>query len=65
MFADDTKVLKTINSADDQHTLQGDLDLGLLRFQADKYKLMHLGKTVEQEYAYNLNVRRRRKGHWG
>ena len=64
MFADDTKVFKMINSPDDQHALQDNLDYltswssqWLLRFHSDKCKLMHLGKTLEQEYAYNLNHR--------
>ena len=63
MLAGDTKVFKTIISPDDQHTLQDDLDYLtywssqlLLRFHPDKCKMMHLEKTVEQEYAYNLNV---------
>ena len=49
MFADDTKVFKTINSPNDQHTLQNDLDYltswssnCLLRFHPDKcsYQIM-------------------------
>ena len=53
MFADDTKVLKTINSPNDQHILQNDLDYltswsnkWLLRFHSDKCNLMHVGKTI-------------------
>ena len=63
MFVDDTKVFKTINCPNDQHTLQNDLDYltpwsskWLLRFHPDKCNLMHVGKTIEQEYAYNLKI---------
>ena len=63
MFADDTKVFKTITSPHDQHTLQNDLDYltpwsskWLLRFHPDKCNLMHVGKTIQQEYAYNLKI---------
>ena len=63
MFADDTKVFKTITSPNDQHTLQNDLDYltswsskWLLRFHPDKCNLMHVGKTIQQEYAYNLKI---------
>ena len=63
MFADATKVFKTINSPDDQHTLQDDLDYltswssqWLLRFHPDKCNLMHIRKTIQQEYAYNLKI---------
>ena len=63
MFADDTKVFKTINSPNDQHTLQNNLDYltswsckWLLRFHPDKRNLMHVGKTIQQEYAYNLKI---------
>ena len=63
MFADDTKVFKTITSPNAQHTLQNDLDYltswsskWLLRFHPDKCNLMHVGKTIQQEYAYNLNI---------
>ena len=63
MFADDTKVFKTINSQDDQHTLQDDLDYltfwssrCLLRFHPDKCNLMHVGKSIQQEYAYNMKI---------
>ena len=50
MFADDTKVFKTINSPNDQHTLQNDLDY------LTSCNLMHVGKTIQQEYAYNLKI---------
>ena len=60
MFADDTKVFKTPN---DQHTLQNDLDYltswsskWVLRFHPDKLNLMHAGKTIQQEFAYNLII---------
>ena len=63
MFADDTKVFKTINIPNDQHTLQNDLDYLtswssklLLRFHPDKCNLMDVGKTIQQEYAYNLKI---------
>ena len=58
MFVDDTKVFKMITSPNDQHTLQNDLDYltswsskWLLRFHPDKCNLMHIGKTIQQEYA--------------
>ena len=60
---DDTKVFKMITSPNDQHTLQNDLDYltsssskCLLRFHPDKCNLMHIGKTIQQEYAYNLKI---------
>ena len=63
MFADDTKIFKTITSLHDQRTLQNDLDYltswsskWLLRFHPDKCNLMHVGKTIQQEYAYNLKI---------
>ena len=61
MFADDTKVFKTITSPHDQHTLHNDLDYltsskWLLRFHPYKCNLMHEGKTIQQEYAYNLKI---------
>ena len=28
----------------------------LLRFHPDRCNLMHIGKTTQQEYAYNLNI---------
>ena len=63
IFADDTKVFKTINSPNDQHTLQNNLNYltswsskWLLRFHPDKCNLMHIGKTIQQGYAYNLKI---------
>ena len=61
MFEDDTKVFKTINSPNDQHTLQNNYltswsSRWLLRFHPDKCNLMHAGKTIQQEYAYNLKI---------
>ena len=63
MFADDTKFLKTINSPNDQYTLQNDSDYltswssqWLLRFHPDKCNLMHVWKTIQQEYACNLKI---------
>ena len=54
---------KTITSPHDQHTLQNDLDYltswsskWLLKFHPDKCNLMHVGKTIQQEYAYNLKI---------
>ena len=55
MFADDTKVFKTITSPHDQHTLQNDLDYltswsskWLLRFHPHKHNLMHVGKKCSK-----------------
>ena len=63
MFADDTKVFKTITSPNNQHTLENDLDYltswsskWLLRIHPDKCNLMHVGKTIQQECAYNLKI---------
>ena len=63
MFADDTKIFKTITSPHDQHTLQNDLDYltswsskWLLWFHPDKCNLIHVGKTIQQEYAYNQKI---------
>ena len=61
MFADDTKVFKPINSPNDQHTQQNDLDYftsskWLLTFHPDKCNLMHVGKTMQQQYVYNLKI---------
>ena len=65
MFADDTKVYKVINSPDNQYRLQDDLDYPsywssqwLLRFHPDKCNLMHVRKSIQQEYAYNLKTDR-------
>ena len=63
MIADDTNIFITITSPNDQHTLQNDFDYltswsskWLLRFHPDKCNLMHIGKTIQQEYAYNLKI---------
>ena len=63
LFVFFTKVFKMITSPNDQHTLQNDLDYltswsskWLLRFHPDKCNLMHVGKTIQQEYAYNLKI---------
>ena len=63
MFADYIKVFKTITIPNDQHTLQNDLDYltswsskWLLRFHPVKCNVMHVGKTIQQEYAYNLKI---------
>ena len=55
MFANDTKVFKTINSQDDQQRLQNDLDYlkswpskWFLRFHQDKCNLMHIGKQYSK-----------------
>ena len=63
MLADDTKVFKMINSPNDQHTLQNDLDYltswsseWLLQFHPDKCHLMTWEKQLQQEYAYKLKI---------
>ena len=70
MFADYTKVFKTITSPHDQHTLQNDLDYltswsskWLLRFHPDKCTLMHVGKKYSKSMHtvcillyYNLKI---------
>ena len=63
MFADDIKIFKTITSPRDQRILQNDLDYltswsskWLLRFHPDKCNLMRVGKTIQQEYAYNMKI---------
>ena len=63
MFADDTKVFRTIKTNDDQCILQDDLDgltawstEWLLTFHPDKCKVMHLGKPLEDQFKYNIGV---------
>ena len=63
MFADDTKVFRTIETPIDQHYLQDDLNQltqwsrkWLLKFHPDKCKVMHIGKAKTGEYRYTLNV---------
>ena len=62
MFADDTKVFRTIKTNDDQCILQDDLDeltawstKWLLTFHPDKCKVMHLGKPLEDQFKYTLH----------
>ena len=62
MFADDTKVFRTITIKDDQCILQEDLDeltawstKWLLTFHPDKGKIMHLGKSLEEQFKYTLH----------
>jgi len=50
MFADDTKIFRTMNNPEQAQLLQDDLDapeegsnLWHLRFNAEKFKVMHLG----------------------
>jgi len=57
MFADDTKVWKEITRADDQESLQGDLnnlvawsDKWLLKSNPEKFKVMHIGHQIQTEY---------------
>ena len=52
MFADDTKLFRTVKSIDDCNILHNDLDTlsqwtneWLLSFNVDKYKVMHIGKN--------------------
>ena len=52
MFADDTKLFRTVKSIDDCNILQNDLDMlsqwtneWLLSFNVDKCKVMHIGKN--------------------
>ena len=61
MFADDTKVFRTIKTNDDHCILQDDLDeltawstKWLLTFHPDKCKVMHLGKPLEEQFKYTL-----------
>ena len=63
MFADDTKLFRTIETPIDQHTLQDDLNQltqwsrkWLLKFHPNKCKVMHIGKAKTDEYRYTLNV---------
>ena len=62
MFADDTKVFRTIKTNDAQCILQDDLDeltawstQWLLTFHPDKCNIMHLGKPVEDQFKYTLH----------
>ena len=62
MFADDTNVFRTIKTNDDQCILQDDLDeltswstKWLLTFHPDKWKIMHLGKPLEEQFKYTLH----------
>ena len=60
MFADDTKVFRTIKTNDDQCVLQDDLDeltawstKWLLTFHPDKCKIMHIGKPLPWKISLN------------
>jgi hypothetical protein len=60
MYADDTKVYNTVKDASNKMQLQNDLDSLVdwadawqLRFNADKCKVLHLGKNNEQQ-AYSM-----------
>ncbi len=62
LFADDTKIYRTIQNSDDQAILQSDLDKlhqwsekWLLRFHPAKCKHMHIGKPVPDPAPYSLN----------
>ena len=62
MFADDTKLFRTITTNDDQCILQDDLEeltawstKWLLTFHPDKCKVMHLGKPLEEQIKYTLH----------
>ena len=54
MFADDTKMYRTIRCPNDQRILQADLDnlstwstKWLLKFHPDKCKIMHIGAETD------------------
>ena len=63
LFADDTKIFRTVKNYADQLVLQNDLDSmnewserWLLRFHPDKCKHMHIGKTDQNlDHKYSLN----------
>ena len=62
MFADDTKLFRTIKTNDDQCILQDDLEeltawstKWLLTFHPDKCKVMHLGKPLEEQFKCTLH----------
>ncbi len=62
LFADDTKIYKTIENVNDQAILQSDLDQlnqwsdkWLLRFHPAKCKHMHIGKHIENSHTYKLS----------
>ena len=59
LFADDTKILRQVSSTDDAITLQYDLDSlerwsndWLLKFNADKYHVLTLGKFENITYTH-------------
>ena len=61
LFADDTKIFKTIMDDSDKQVLQGDLEnltewsnTWLLRFHPDKCKYLHVGKETNSEINYTL-----------
>ena len=60
MFADDTKTYSCLNSNDQSEKLQRDIksltewpDKWHLRFHADKYKVVHLGRQ-NQKHVYQM-----------
>ena len=63
MFADDTKLFRTIKTNDDQCILQDDLEeltagstKWLLTFYIQiRCKVMHLGKPLEEQFKYTLH----------
>ncbi len=62
LFADDTKIFRTIKSDDDQATLQTDLnklsewsEKWLLKFHPGKCKHMHIGKATNNPTSYSLD----------
>jgi hypothetical protein len=62
MYADDTKIYNTVENTSQKVQLQGDLDRLVdcadkwqMRFNADKCKIIHIGKNNEQQ---DYNMRR-------
>ncbi len=62
LFADDTKIFKTIESVDDQASLQADRDKlnqwsdkWLMKFHPAKCKHMHIGKPIDDSLTYKLS----------
>ncbi len=65
LFADDTKIYRTIQTCDDQSSLQADLDKlsqwsekWLLKFNSAKCKHMHIARPIADSATYNLNSTR-------
>ena len=66
MFADDTKIWKTLKTDADVHSLQEDLDTleqwsqkWLLKFNIGKCKVMHLGKHQTDDYYLHEEIKLR------